>query len=457
MLTVSIKSDRQPSACDPGIVSTVSRPVLTGRELHIARRRNHVLRVLGYGLCIAESIAIVGCVAWYFRTPGQWELFFCGLVVITALEYALAASVSRADIAEKHRVHEDGDSWTVGRYSEAQVRDAARQCIRLLPGKRREPRVVIGDCRCTGWTWFSPLWPGRGRRKTVWISAGALHYLEPCELQALIVHEVAHHEARNRRDVPGSGMLTSLTVFCLIVALLGPIGRLGRDQVFGVLLLVLFILRVALAYIHIRILFLLQHVLPRLGINLCGKAGRVIEHLCDLHAARYLGREATVNMLLKIAEEDELTEVVLARAARELSDVRYVNLRDLVLAFEEVRPYGRIFHDNLFRHAGQVVAQAAGDLAAKTVDARSKGKPDTSFARFPAERRKARQQRIRWRSFDRDGDGRLTDREIAELCAVLREHPERALFLCESERNPTTHPSFRDRILLLFESVTQPK
>jgi len=65
--------------------------------------------------------------------------------------------------------------------------------------------------------------------------------------------------------------------------------------------------------------------------------------------------------------------------------------------------------------------------------------------------REAGGSRIRWRVFDGDGDSHLFDGEIAKLCEVLRSQPECMLFRCESERRPTSHPTYRARILLLSD------
>ena len=73
------------------------------------------------------------------------------------------------------------------------------------------------------------------------------------------------------------------------------------------------------------------------------------------------------------------------------------------------------------------------------------------FEAFLKHRRQMRGSRIRWRNLDGDGDSHLTDDEIVRLCLALRSQPEHALFRCESERNPTTHPTYRARILVLSE------
>lgn len=122
-----------------------------------------------------------------------------------------------------------------------------------------------------------------------------------------------------------------------------------------------------------------------------------------------------------------------------------VEQEDMVSAFEDVRPHGRIFHDNLLRHASQVVAKVLEGFKPSALDRSVNRKVDAALRRD----KKASQHRVKWRAFDDDGDSRLSDDEIRELCQALRDHPERTLFRCEGERNPATHPSYSARVLLL--------
>ena len=70
-----------------------------------------------------------------------------------------------------------GDAWTLGRYSEADIRAIVQDVTALLPGRWPRFRVVVSSDRETNAaTWFDTLWPpfsgwhvavrrrGRGRR-----------------------------------------------------------------------------------------------------------------------------------------------------------------------------------------------------------------------------------------------------------------------------------------------------
>ena len=271
--------------------------------------------------------------------------------------------------------------------------------------------------------------PGWHRRKTIWITEGVLHYLSPEELKALVLHEIAHHAPENRCDAPGGWLLRDVALFCLIFWG-GSRFYLDGHGVFLVFCTVRFVATGIIVRVQLR-------------------ASQSIEHLCDLYAAARAGSGPMVNVLLKTGEEEELVETVLTRAAKELRGVDGLDLDDLVMAFEEVRPVGRIFHDNLFRHASEVVRKLLKE--AKPRKTGRKSGENQERAALVRRHREAGGSRIRWRVFDGDGDSHLFDGEIAKLCEVLRSQPECMLFRCESERRPTSHPTYRARILLLSD------
>ncbi|RPI77010.1 MAG: hypothetical protein EHM45_10810 [Desulfobacteraceae bacterium] len=298
-----------------------------------------------------------------------------------------------------------------------------------MPKKLQKPRIVITDHRPTmGWTWLSILWPGRERKKTVFISAGALHYLEADELCALILHEMGHHDPKNRADIPGGWMLTDMALFSMIF-------QMGAHMGFNIKII-------------INIFIWSRSLLAWMIYWLQGRSYQKVEHFCDLYSVQHIGKNAIINTLLKMGEEAELSEVVLARAARQLLYEKDIEAEDLYDVFEKARPYGRIFHDNLFKHASEIVKEIQDDL---NPNYKKGKKPNGILNEFLTQRPSKQKKRIRWRRFDKNKNGRLDGVEIAELYDFLKQNPENPLFLSEQERNPTTHPSFRDRILMLIE------
>jgi len=154
-----------------------------------------------------------------------------------------------------------------------------------------------------------------------------------------------------------------------------------------------------------------------------------------------------VNALLKMAEDEELSEVVLVWVAREMIHDLHLDMDDLRLALAEARPYGRIFHENLFRHAAEVARLLHSE---KKPAASARGRKENPELKELVEKRRERPlRRIRWRRFHGDGDGVLTNEEIARLCELLAARPDHVLVTSREESQPTTHPPCRERILLL--------
>jgi len=355
------------------------------------------------------------------------------LAAILLFYHLLPVLVAKRAIAAKQRVQPTGNSWSIGKYSEEDVRRLAAEITSRLEPKLQRPRIVIAENRATrGWTWLSFLWPGRELHKTVWITAGALHYLEPDELQALIAHEIAHHMPSNRCDIPGGWTITETALYCFafVVGTNLSLGRWGIVNLF----LILRLIGSWAAWPVIR------------------RVSQRIERLCDTSAADQTSLLAMSNMLLKIGEDAELTEVIIARSARRLVHVKGLDPIDLAEALEAVRPYGRLFHEKLFRHSSEIVTHMLREC-------KLKAKPVTINPELEdfARQRSSRRRRIRWRLFDRNNDGRLDEVELSKLCQTLREHPDRTLFCSAEELNPTTHPSCRNRVLWLSERSQRPE
>jgi hypothetical protein len=191
-------------------------------------------------------------------------------------------------------------------------------------------------------------------------------------------------------------------------------------------------------------------VLALIATTVLEKIPRHIEHRCDLFAAARIGPTPLINALLKLGEEEELTEVMLVWAARDFLDVPDIQVEDLALAFSKVRPYGRIFHESLFRHADEIVKYVEETLAPRRVSSDKSQPANEELAALVQRRRSRKQRRVRWRRFDHDGDGRLGVEEVSELCETLIQDTDHVLVTSEHEQEPTSHPPYRDRVLLIF-------
>jgi Zn-dependent protease with chaperone function len=398
-------------------------------EVRGTGRRLTFFRVAGWIILLAELLALWACLAWLAAQPDKWGMYAGTLVVVLGIFHVLPRLLVACLMRSSARVGWFGNRWQIGKYSEAQLRRLIEDVERFVPIRLRRIKVGIVDFRETqAWTYLSVLWPTWAGCKPIQLTSGSLHYLEPEEIRATLLHEIGHHAPGNRIHIPGGWLLTDIVLhavaICVAVALSWQTGIAFYVAT-----------RTLLAWITTAIL----ENIPR-----------HIEHCCDLFAAARVGPVPMINAMLKLGEEEELTEVVLVWAAREFLDAPGLEVEDLALAFSEVRPYGRIFHENLFRHAGEIVRYVEETRTPRRVPGK-RGRPaNEELAAFVRQRRLGKPRRIRWRKFDRDGDGKLTIGEIAELCDALAHHPDHVLVTSESERRPTSHPPFRDRVLLIY-------
>jgi len=391
------------------------------------RRRLWVLRVCGWIVLLVEVWVLIGCWQLAATRHGAWKTYLLSLAAVLAWFHGVSFLLDSWLMKVTARVNPRGDRWQIGKYSEAKLRHLIHEATDGLPSRLRRLSVCIADVRSVAaWTWLNAFWPRADRNKTIVLTSGSLHYLEREELIAVVLHEVAHHLSQNRVTVFGGWLLADVTfhaaafwAYCLTDS-----GNLA-----------------VVVFMFLRWTFIV------LFAKAMGNVTQTIEHLCDLFAAERAGSAAMINALLKVSEDEELSEVVLIWVAREMINDLDLALDDLVLALADARPYGRIFHENLIRHAAEVMRILRADRKpAKPTKSR---KLNQELNEFVEQRRGRQMRRIRWRRFDGDGDGVLAAEEIARLCEALFTHPDHVLVTSREEYESTTHPSCRDRIVVL--------
>lgn len=405
-------------------------------KLRQLQHRLAPLRVAGW---LAQACVAGLLLTWLLGATGDakwWLGYGCALAIAVAVFHVLPAILWRLSHKETRVSPRGENAWRIGRYTGAEILAAFERATCELPLHMRRIGVRVAKMRgIQGWTMLNLIWPAWGRAPVIRVSSGALHYLEPGELEALLLHEVGHHVSRHRLGPPGGWLLVDLCLASLLFSAYS-------NQVLGV------------ANCIWTFLFL-KGILVTVVVLLTWCTARQIEHACDLFAASRVGSEPVANLLLKSGEECELIEAVLALAARQLLYVRWLDVDDLALAFQEVRPEGRIFHESLFRHSVALVEWLTAETGIKLPSNAAKRRKNADLAAFLAFRRKRNRCRIRWRRYDADGDGALSLRELNSLVEALRQRPDDALVVAEQESQPTSHPSFRDRLMTL--AVARPK
>ena len=326
--------------------------------------------------------------------------YLWSLAAVLAWFHGLPLCLGRWLTKVAARVRPTGDRWRIGKYSEAELRCLIEEATTGLPPRVQRLRVCIADVRgVAAWTWLSVFWTRVDWTKPIILTGGSLHYLEPDELIAVLLHEIAHHLRKNRATVCGGWLLADATFHAVAFS----VYRLTGSS-------------------HLAILgfLLLRWMGFLIAARATGNMGRYIEHLCDLFAAERVGSLAMINALLKVAEDEELSEVVLVWVARDMLHSPHLELDDLVLALADARPYGRIFHENLFRHASEVSRILRADQkSANSAKRRKDRKENHELKEFVEKRQRRQARRIRWRRFDGDGGGVLTAEEVTRLCEAL--------------------------------------
>lgn len=394
----------------------------------LGKGRLTFLRILGWPIFIFELALFALGIDHLIGHLGLWPEYVISLSIILAVFQGLAWLIPRL-VSIEAEVDPDEDRWRVGRYSEKEIRNLAKEVLDCLPINIGRIRIIVPEEKSSNaWTFLSGVISPFGCRKMVFLTAGSLHYLEPAELQAVLLHEVGHHLRQNRIDVPGGWLAFDLACHGLLFS------TSLISSVFFRFMLLYFALRLALGGLVLFFLHEIRHY---------------IEYRCDLFSASVLGSPPVINALLKLGEEQELTEIVHVRVARSLLKTGWDDFEDLDVAFNEVRPYGRIFHDNLFKHAAEVTKEILGEEEVRFDIPTKEVYQNSEAGQFLAQRKKQRRPRIRWRRFDGDGDGVLSPQEIVSLCQALQEHPDHALVTSMDEYRTTTHPPFRHRVLVL--------
>jgi Zn-dependent protease with chaperone function len=400
-------------------------------RLRSDRRTLRAIRFCGWIVLLVEAAVLTEC--WYAALirEGRWISYFASLATVFAWFHGLPL-LERWFTKVEAEVSASGNRWRIGKYSEAELRSLFEEAMADLPPRLRRARVCITEHRAVAaWTWLAVFRPSAVWNKPVVLTSGSLHYLERDELMAVLLHEIAHHVRGNRVAVYGGWALA--------------------DVVFHGVAFWAYC-QTASSNVAVATFILLRFFACAIAARVAGDVVRSVEHFCDLFAAERIGAVPMINALLKLAEDEELSEVVLVWVAREMIHEKALAMDDLILAFAKARPYGRIFHENLFRHAAEVTKVLVADRKRPLAKPGTPPKENAELKEFVSRRRRRDLQRIRWRRFDRDGDGVLTADEIARLCEALETRPDHVLVTSQDEYEPTTHPRCRNRILLLHHA-----
>jgi hypothetical protein len=200
------------------------------------------------------------------------------------------------------------------------------------------------------------------------------------------------------------------------------------------------------------------------------KASRDAELLGDLHAARIIGAEPTINALIRLGQRYEVIAVLVDEIKwleslnpERTNPVSLLELIHMIMSYpldgieediaRQAAPW--IFLSTRLRNMREVYRLSLTDNQIK-----ESVTPAVDFLLSARAKSIALDQKldeeldtIDWRDVDYDGDRRLSSEELADLLSILRNNPAKLMFDSEIGKNilMLDHPDFRSRLIFLAD------
>jgi heat shock protein HtpX len=300
---------------------------------------------------------------------------------------------------------------------------------------------------------------------TVVVHSNILDFMGPNEVKAIIAHEVGH--IKNHDSIVS--ILTRMPSFFIDIVYIYLYIRL----VLGVASSLLIDYNIIVAGIRILVLvvfFLISRLLMTISKLLMQKASRDAELLGDLHAAKIIGAESTINALIRLGQRYEVISVLVDEIRwleslnpERTNPVTQQELTHMVLSYpldgieeniaRQAAPW--IFLSTRLRNMREVYRLELSDEQIK-----ESVMPAVEYLLSARAKSMALDQKldkelktIDWRDVDYDGDRRLSSEELIDLLSILRKNPSKLMFDSEIGKNilMLDHPDFRRRLLFLAD------
>jgi Zn-dependent protease with chaperone function len=297
------------------------------------------------------------------------------------------------------------------------------------------------------------------------VHSNLLDFMGPTEVKAIIAHEVGH--IKNRDSI--ISILTRMPSFFIDIVYLYLYIRLGLGAATS-LLVDYNIIVAGLRIIVLVGFFLFSRILMSLSKLLMQKASRDAELLGDLHAARTIGAEPTINALIRLGQRYEVISVLVDEIRwletlnpERTNPVTQQELTHMIMSYpldgieEEVARQAApwIFLSTRLRNMREVYRLNISDEQIKESVTPAVDYLLSARAKSIALDQKLDEEieTIDWRDVDYDGDRRLSSEELVDLLSILRKNPSRLMFDSEIGKNilMLDHPDFRRRLLFLAE------
>ena len=297
------------------------------------------------------------------------------------------------------------------------------------------------------------------------VHSNILDLLGPTEVNAIIAHEVGH--IRNRDSIVS--IITHMPAFFIDIVYIYLYLRLGL----GVATSLLIDYNIVVAGIRILVLiafFLFSRLLMAISKMLMQKASRDAELLGDLHAARTIGAEYTINALILLGQRFEVISVLIDEIRwleslnpERTNPVTQQELMHMIMSYpldgieEDIarKAAPGIFLSTRLRNMREVYRLNLSDEQIKESVTPAVDYLISARAKSIALDQKLDEEleTVDWRDVDYDGDRRLSNEELTDLLTILRKNPAKLMFDSEIGRNVLMldHPDFRSRLLFLAD------
>jgi Zn-dependent protease with chaperone function len=297
------------------------------------------------------------------------------------------------------------------------------------------------------------------------VHSNILDLLGPIEVRAIIAHEIGH--IKNMDSIVS--ILTRMPSFFIDIVYIYLYLRIGLG--FATALFVDINLIVAGIRIIMLIgFFLFSRLLMAVSKLLMQKASRNAELLGDLHAAKIIGAEPTINALIRLGQRFEVISVLVDEIRwleslnpERTNPVTQEELTHMIMSYpldgieedvaRQAAPW--IFLSTRLRKMREVYRLELSDEQIK-----ESVTPATEYLLSARAKSTALDQKlgeelktIDWRDVDYNGDRRLSSEELVDLLSILRKNPSKLMFDSESGKNilMLDHPDFRSRLIFLAD------
>jgi len=296
------------------------------------------------------------------------------------------------------------------------------------------------------------------------VHTNTLEVLNKDEVKAIITHELGHIANRDSLVQIFTRMPSFFIdlIYLYIYVLLGV----------GVASAVFLDSDLYLAGVRLAVLggfFLVSRILTIISKLFMQKASQYAELMGDYHAASVLGREATINALIRLGQRIEAI-TALVEEIRWLESlnpertgmVSNAELMNMITHYpldgidevnaRQVAP--GIFLSTRLRNLREIYGVQFSDEQIETaVDSAIPGLQKKRDDAKPSSEIKRDEQIVDWRKVDYDEDRRLSNDELIDLLKLLRQNPQKMLFDQEVGMNLLTldHPDFRRRVLFIAD------